>query len=279
MNKAEAPCDRLAGHNHGLRAAHLPTGLRLGPVKKIRECHPGAISIAPRGRSPRCHRRMIEAMIFKARTGCPWRDLPEIFGPWKSVCARWRRWNHLGLWDTVLRWLEPCAQGQLRCLDATHIKQHQDGANPAGGQGCKTSGRTKVGLNTKLTALVDGGGRAFQVRLDPGQRSDLRIAEAIVPPTGTRLIAGKGYDSDKLRTQFGRGGPRRGTPPRETRCGRVPIHRCSYRLRHRVENLFKRVNRFRAIASRYDKLSLHFLSTVQFVAMLEKICFRRALSV
>jgi transposase len=28
---------------------------------------------------------MIEAMIFRARTGCPWRDLPEIFGPWKSV--------------------------------------------------------------------------------------------------------------------------------------------------------------------------------------------------
>lgn len=217
---------------------------------------------------------MIEAMIFRARTGCPWRDLPEICGPWKSVYTRWRRWNHLGLWDAVLRWLEPCAEGQLRHLDATHIKLHQDGGNPAGGQGFQAIGRTKGGLNTKLTALVDGRGRALQVRLDPGQRSDFRIAEAIVPPAGKRVIADKGYDSDKLRAHFARGEARIGIAPRSTRYGRVPFHRGRYRLRHRVENFFQRMKRFRAIATRYDKLGLHFLTVVQLVAVLDWICFR-----
>jgi transposase len=217
---------------------------------------------------------MIEAMIFRARTGCPWRDLPEIFGPWKSVYTRWRRWSHLGLWDAVLCWLEPCAEGQLRHLDATHIKLHQDGANPAGGQHLQAIGRTKGGLNTKLTALVDSRGRALQVRLNPGQRSDFQIAEAIAPSAGKRVIADKGYDSDKLRTHFARGGAQTGIAPRATRSGRVPFHRGGYRLRHRVENFFQRMKRFRGIAKRYEKLSIHFLSAVQLVAVLEWISFR-----
>ena len=217
---------------------------------------------------------MIEAMIFRARTGCPWRDLPEIFGPWKSVYTRWRRWARQGLWEVVLRWLEPCAQGQLRHLDATHIKLHQDGTNPAGGQCFQAIGRTKGGLNTKLTALVDGRGRALQVRLDVGQRSDFQVAEEIVPPAGKRVIADKGYDSARLRTHFARGGATTGIPPRCTRSGTVPFHRGRYRLRHRVENFFQRMKRFRGISTRYDKLQQHFLSAVHLVAVLDWICFK-----
>jgi transposase len=96
--------------------------------------------------------------------------------------------------------------------------------------------------------------------LDPGQRSDFRIAESIAPPAGKRVIADKGYDSDKLRAHFARGG--------------VPIHRGRYRFQYRVENFFQRMKRFRAIATRYDKLSIHFLSAVQLVAVLDWICFR-----
>ena len=217
---------------------------------------------------------MIEAMIFRTRTGCPWRDLPEIFGPWKSVYTRWRRWSRVGLWEVVLRWLEPCAQGQLRHLDATHIKLHQDGANPAGGQCFQAIGRTKGGLNTKLTALVDGRGRALHVRLDAGQRSDFHVAEEIAPPAGKRVIADKGYDSARLRTHFAKGGATTGIPPRSTRCGTVPFHRGRYRFRHRVENFFQRMKRFRGIGTRYDKLQRHFLSAVQLVAVLDWICFK-----
>ena len=217
---------------------------------------------------------MVEAMIFRLRTGCPWRDLPEIFGSWRSVYTRWRRWNQLGVWDSVLRWLRPCAEGQLRHLDATHIKLHQDGANPIGGQCFQGIGRTKGGLNTKLTALVDGRGRALQVRVDPGQRSDFRIAESIVPPAGKRVIADKGYDSARLRAHFTCGGAQTGIPPLSTRRVQVPFHRGWYRLRHRVENFFQRMKRFRAIATRYDKSGLHFLSAVQLVAVLDWIGFR-----
>lgn len=217
---------------------------------------------------------MVEAMIYRVRVGCPWRDLPEIFGPWNSVYTRWRRWNRSGLWEAVLHWLAFAAEGQLRHLDATYIKMHQDATSPVGGQGLQAIGRTKGGLNTKITALVEGRGRSLQLRVDAGTRSDFRIAEAITPPPGKRVIADKGYDSGKLRRHFAQGGAETDIPTGKSRLGRIPFHRGRYRLRHRVENPFQRMKRFRAISTRYDKLSLHFLSAIQLVAELDWICFR-----
>ncbi len=77
---------------------------------------------------------MFEAMVYILRVGCPWRDLPAIFGPWNSVYTRWRRWCLSGLWEKLLRTLARKAQGQLRFVDTSHIKVHQDASNPAGGQ-------------------------------------------------------------------------------------------------------------------------------------------------
>ena len=119
---------------------------------------------------------MFEAMVYILRVGCPWRDLPAVYGPWNSVYTRWRRWCLNGLWAKLLRVLTRKASGKLRFLDASHIKVHQDGSNPAGGQQNQAIGRTKGGLNTKLTAWVDGRGKAVSVSLAPGQRADVKVA-------------------------------------------------------------------------------------------------------
>src|SRR3954470_7551922 len=103
---------------------------------------------------------MVTAIWYVLRTGCPWRDVPEQFGPWSSVYTRWRRWCATGLWDKLLAMLARAAQGELRHLDCSHIKLHQDGTNPAGGQARQAIGRTKGGINTKLAAVVDAQGRA-----------------------------------------------------------------------------------------------------------------------
>ena len=215
---------------------------------------------------------MIEAMVYVLRTGVPWRDLPARFGPWNSVYTRWRRWCQCGLWAKLLAVLARRATGALRFLDASHIKVHQDASNPAGGQQNQAIGRTKGGLNTKLTAWVDTAGRAMTLHLAPGQRADVRaVTEAPWPRglRGKRLVADKGYDSDGFRAALRRRGGQSCIPPRARRHHPASWHRGHYRQRHKVENFFQRAKRYRRIGTRYEKRDLYFLSFVHLFAILD----------
>lgn len=215
---------------------------------------------------------MIEAMVYVLRTGVPWRDLPARFGPWNSVYTRWRRWCQCGLWARLLAVLARRATGVLRFLDASHIKVHQDASNPAGGQQNQAIGRTKGGLNTKLTVWVDTTGRAVTLHLAPGQRADVRAATEAPWPRGLRgkrLVADKGYDSDGFRAAIRRRGGRSCIPPRARRHHPASWHRGHYRRRHKVENFFQRAKRYRRIGTRYEKRDLYFLSFVHLFAILD----------
>lgn len=47
------------------------------------------------------HRLMVEAIIWRYRTGTPWRDLPAEFGPWQTVWKRHHRFALDGIWDKI----------------------------------------------------------------------------------------------------------------------------------------------------------------------------------
>lgn len=48
------------------------------------------------------HRKVVSGVLYRARTGVPWRDLPERFGPWQTVYERHRRWSADGTWAAIL---------------------------------------------------------------------------------------------------------------------------------------------------------------------------------
>lgn len=54
-----------------------------------------------RSRPFRDHRQVIEGIVFRFRTGCAWRDLPERFGPWQTVWKRHARFSRDGTWDKI----------------------------------------------------------------------------------------------------------------------------------------------------------------------------------
>jgi len=56
----------------------------------------------PTGRPNHDHCQVVEAMVWLARTGAPWRDLPGEYGPWKTVASRLDRWRRDGIFDRVL---------------------------------------------------------------------------------------------------------------------------------------------------------------------------------
>jgi transposase len=55
-----------------------------------------------RGGQWRDHRRVINGILWKLRTGAPWRDLPERYGAWQTCADRLYRWRREGLWDRLL---------------------------------------------------------------------------------------------------------------------------------------------------------------------------------
>ena len=75
-------------------------------------------------------RMFIEAVLYLARTGTPWRDLPEAFGHWDAVYNRFRRWERRGLWRQLWERLQTDASPPTRHLfiDATIVRAHQHAA-------------------------------------------------------------------------------------------------------------------------------------------------------
>jgi transposase len=56
-----------------------------------------------RGRPWRDHRQIVNGLFWKLNTGVPWRDLPERYGPWKTVYDRFRRWQREGRFERILQ--------------------------------------------------------------------------------------------------------------------------------------------------------------------------------
>jgi transposase len=54
------------------------------------------------GRPAVDHRRILNGILWFLRTGAPWRDLPERYGPWPTVYSRLQRWQAAGIWDRPL---------------------------------------------------------------------------------------------------------------------------------------------------------------------------------
>ena len=86
---------------------------------------------AERGRNARpskCNRTMLEGMIWKLRTGCPWRDIPkEKFGPWGSVYTRFSRWSESGLFQDVFILIKDKLEKESMALDSSTVRVHQHG--------------------------------------------------------------------------------------------------------------------------------------------------------
>ncbi|MDQ0847380.1 transposase [Streptomyces sp. V1I6] len=112
------------------------------------------IPSAGRGRPRAEDRRVINGMVYKIRTGASWRDLPERYGPWKSVYTRFRRYAIDGVFTRALQQIQAQADAAgdidwLVQIDSTIVRAHQHAA--ATGRKGGSTGRT----NRTITPSAD----------------------------------------------------------------------------------------------------------------------------
>src|SRR3954469_8917415 len=107
-----------------------------------------------RGGRWRDHRQVINAILWQSKTGVPWRDLPERYGPWKTAHERLRRWTADGTWDRILAEVvvkdDSIAVVEWTfSVDSSSVRAHQHAAGarkkgaapPAGSNSSRSTGK------------------------------------------------------------------------------------------------------------------------------------------
>jgi transposase len=86
------------------------------------------------GRPPKPNRDMLNAILWIARSGAAWRDMPERYGPWETVYTRFKKWSEQHVFEEIFSILSIDADYQDLSLDSTSIKAHEHSAGAKKGQ-------------------------------------------------------------------------------------------------------------------------------------------------
>lgn len=248
----------------------------------------GPLLAPPRtGRPVRDRRQVLDGILWKLSTGAAWRDLPERYRPWKTVCERIRRWLADGTWDRLLAHVQQHSDAvgevdwSIVCVDSTIVRAHQHaaGARKRGAWTGEALGRFRGGLSTKIHLARDGQGRPLAFTITGGNVNDCTQFEPVMariaikrsgpkrPRTRPDRVAGdKGCSSRTIRAYLRRRGIACTIPERidqisgRRRRGETLCHldRTVYRRRNVVERCFNRLKQHKALATRYDKRARHY---------------------
>ncbi|HST93018.1 MAG TPA: IS5 family transposase [Brevundimonas sp.] len=243
--------------------------LRDDQWERIKDFVPGGT----RGkRGPRTdNRRFLDALLWMARSGGRWRDLPERLGDYRSVKRRYYRWIEMGVLDAMLSVLARDADLEWLMIDSTIVRAHQHAAGARrekGGPDAQGLGRSRGGLSTKIHAATEALGLPVRLIGSPGQNNDITVAHDLVEGFDAKAtIADKGYDADHFCDGLAETGTEIVIPPKRNRKIQRSYDVELYKERNRIERFFARLKQYRRVATRYDKLLANFMGFVKIAAI------------
>src|SRR5205823_3099786 len=98
----------------------------------------------PRGVPRVDDRRLLNGIFWVLRSGAPWRDLPERYGPRTTCYNRFVRWRKAGVWDRLMDAITIAHDGDIQMIDSTSVRVHQQAATGQKG-GCRSPSRSLPG--------------------------------------------------------------------------------------------------------------------------------------
>src|SRR5476651_1175261 len=84
-------------------------------------------------------RKIMNAIFYVLRTGMPWRDLPERYGPYTTAYNRFNRWSRRGIWKRIFDQLASKSRDSLYLIDSTIVKAHRAASGAKGGRKIRRS--------------------------------------------------------------------------------------------------------------------------------------------
>jgi transposase len=83
------------------------------------------LPIRRRGVKPKKNRRVLDGIFWVLRTGAPWRDMPERYGPYTTAYNRFNRWRKAGIWDRLIDAIVKAHNGDVQMIDSSIVRVHQ----------------------------------------------------------------------------------------------------------------------------------------------------------
>ena len=213
----------------------------------------------PRGIPRVDDRRILNGIFWVLRSGAPWRDLPDSYGPHTTCYNRFVRWRRAGVWDRIMDALAAAHDAAVQMIDTTIVRVHQHGACIANNSG-QHIGRSRGGLTSKILR-----GRQRRRPPRPHGWSGARQPALLRLAASARAVAlaDRGYDADWIRAFVTERGAWANIPPKRNRKDPICFSPYLYRDRNLVERFFNKIKHCRRVATRYDKLAANYLAFVK----------------
>ena len=205
----------------------------------------------------------INAVLYVLENGCKRRALPERFGKWSTVYARFRRWSRSGVLERLFAALQElhAPGGDAVCfgLDSTSAEVHPDGTGARKTNGPQSIGKSRGGWYAKIHMVSASGRHAMIFRLSGGQANDAPEGRALPeswesPVANAPLAMDRAYEGDETRRLVRDLGMTPVVPPKANRKAEWEYDRKTCKRRNEIERLFRRFKGYRRLFTRFDKL-------------------------